>query len=212
MGTTVFPFTVRGREPDERYFPIESVSNPEGDGGTLYRRLRAKRFGIRNAELIFPDTVASKSFADWDTFWETTLSGGIDSFLYAARRPIYRIVSGEAAGTASGGGGETFTTVRKFIHHTDFGESATTLVVKVDGVAQTLTTDYTVSGNGTAPTITTTASFDTGAVTFDYEFYFQVFGYLLRTADLVPGASLSSPGTDRVVLDMIEQASGGSLA
>ena len=204
MGTAVFPFTMRGAQLDEHYAQILTQTDPLNVAGRGFRRQRGKRLIVQNAELLFPDTPANKSFADWDTFNETTIEGGSDSFLYASVKPVYRIIEGEAAGTAAGGGGETCATLRKFLN-------ASTLVVKVGGVTQTLTTDYTLAGNFTAPTITTTASFDTGTVTFEYEFYFQMFLTVLRTADLVQGASLSSPGTDKLFLQLTEQDSGGSL-
>jgi hypothetical protein len=108
--------------------------------------------------------------------------------------------------------GETFTTAKKFIHHTDFGESVSTLVVKVAGVVQTLTTDYTVSGNGTAPTITATANMDAGAVTFDYDYYHQVRIRQGGVRQPKRDKGLTNQGVALVSVSIREVVPGGHLA
>lgn len=145
------------------------------------------------------------AYSDWYAFRRDTLEWGVGTCLFKARHAAHRQVDGESLGTAAGGGGETFTTAKKFLN-------ADTLVVYVDGVTQTLTTDYSLSGNNTAPTITTTASFDTGAVTADYEFYYQVYIRQNGVSQLDPDIDLNDQGPTVVAVSIIEERAGGHLA
>lgn len=206
MGTSVFTWHTRyGQFGDG--FASRMDRDEASNGVERVRSYGPSRFVVSALTAIFTDGTSGESLKDFDTFWRTTLSNGTDSFLFKSHTPALFKVEGEAGGTASGGGGETFTTAKKFL-------DASTLVVKVNGATQTLTTDYTVSGNNTAPTITTTASFDTGTVTFEYEFYYQVRatvnGY--STAFLNRGSSLTDPGAQTIQLTMREVVPGGHLA
>ena len=213
MGTSVFTWRTRYGAHASGFEGRHDRS--ESSAGTeRVRAYGAARFVCPTLDAIFTDTTAGASLDTFRTFWITTLVNGADSFLFKDHTPANFKVEGEAGGTSSGApSGETFTTAKKFIAHTDFGESATTLIVKVDGVAQTITTDYTVSGNGTAPTVTATANFDTGAVTFDYSFYYQVRGRgSWATSFLNRGTSLTAPGAQVVSLSLREVRAGGHLA
>lgn len=159
-----------------------------------------------------------------DFFLTHGMSGTV---LYKALLPFFREVAadpaldvnGATAGNSTGASGELFYTRHKYIHHVNFFsedgitvETTSTLKVYVGGVLQTLTTDYTFAGNGTAPVITTTATFDAGVVTFDYEFYHSV----RFTAEPVPaihryGQTLADPGVLRVRISLREDKARGRL-
>jgi len=76
-------------------------------------------------------------------------------------------------------GSETFPLEKKFVN-------ASTVVVKVDGVVDA---NWGLSGNNTAPVITPTGGFATGAVEITYRYYYQVRTgpNPLRGTTLVPG-------------------------
>ncbi|RLA10562.1 MAG: hypothetical protein DRQ59_11660 [Gammaproteobacteria bacterium] len=165
------------------------------------------RYIVSRLTVLLDGVTSGESYADFLTFWKTTIDNGADSFLFKSHTPAEFKVEGEAGGTSSATPvGETFATAAKFL-------DLSTLVVKVAGVEQTLATDYTVSGNNTAPTITATATFDTGAVTFDYEFYYQVrAGGSFVAGFLNRGLSLADPGAQTIPLSLREVRAGGHLA
>lgn len=206
MSTVVFGFAVSGPDLDER--EVYEGALQIGEDGARAARLftPSPRFVSRGGALFFPNasglTVAAlRDFAD-------ARQGFIDSFLYRSAKPELREVVDDARGTHSGGAGTDFFARHKFL-------DAATLVVRVAGVVQVLATDYSFSGNNTAPKITTTASFDSGAVTFSYDYYRQVAFALdpfQGSRMLVPGASLASPGTDRLPFAVDEVRPGGHLA
>lgn len=203
MSTTVFPFAVSAPYAEGLAYPMVVT---EAENGRDVRRLVGSttkpRFVVRQATLVFPNQ-ADQSFKDWIDFYRAR-QGGIDTFLFKAQAPALFYLS-ESRGTSTGAAGETFTTTRKFLN-------ADTLVVKVGDVVQTLTTDYTFSGNNTAPTVTTTNQFDAGTVTLEYEYYYQVY---LSSDPYDPdyvsgGRSLAAPGIQRVVVSMSEAIAGGA--
>ena len=206
MGTAIFTWKTRYGEFTDGF--LSRTDRDESSSGIdRARSLGPSRFVVPSLTVIFTDGTAGESLKDFDTFWRTTLAEGTDSFLFKSHTPAFFKIEAEAGGTASGGGGETFTTVRKFL-------DTSTLVVKVNGTTQTVTTDYSVSLNYTTPMITTTASFDTGTVTLDYEFYYQVRattnGY--GTEFLNRGSSLTDTGAQTMDLSVREWKPGGSLA
>ena len=177
MSTVVFPFQPlhpeAGGNYEEGLEPLDDFGLSRGGRSAVIERADELTFRVRRAVLRLPDNLGNTVASFWAFLDART--GRVDTFLFKAHHAYSRQVQAESIGTAAGGGGETFTTAKKFLHHVDFGESEpTTLVVYVDAVEQVLTTDYTVSLNGTTPTITTTAAFDTGAVTASYEYYHSV--------------------------------------
>jgi len=223
MGTAIFPYRVwyprgadlAGHGPTPRMLGAVTES-----GIDIVRLLDpAPPFVIPEAVIVLDgttdDALQAHTYASYRTWMGTTTSWGATSCLFKALYAVDREVSGESIGTATGGGGgvgETFTLAKKFVHHTDFGESVSTLVVKVVGVVQTLTTDYTVSGNGTAPTITATATMDAGVVTADYEFYHQVRIRHLDVRQPKRDKGLANPGIVFASVSIREVVPGGHLA
>lgn len=207
MSTELFGFSVSGPDLDE--WPVYEGTLQIGDDGARAARVFSPsgRFRSRGGALFFPNA-SGLSVADLLDFCNDR-QGFLDSFLYESAVPALREVSDDARGTHAGGAGVDFLARHKFL-------DASTLVVKVAGVVQAGGgADYTFSGNNTAPKITTTASFDVGAVTFSYRFRHQVAFTLDPFAGsrvLVPGASLSSPGTHRLPFAVDEIVAGGSLA
>lgn len=205
MGTSTFDFRVmRGGGYEEGYEPRTERTDPVS-GPLRTRALDATPRFVAGPAAIILDGSDGHTYGDWLDFYATIEYGG-DSFLYKAKsRARHYEVDDESAGTASGGGGEEFALDKVFI-------DADTLVVKIGGTVQTLTTDYTFSGNNTAPKITTTASADTGAVTLDYEFYHQVVLQELGggTAYRID-RGLAVPGAHTVVVEFREAKAGGHL-
>lgn len=203
MGTTLFSFRLlRSGEYDERLVP--RVETSVAESGTEYVRLldSVPRLEAGPAIVVL-DGTTSHTYKDWEDFL-SGISYGATSFLYSALKAKYNEVADEALGTAAGGGGETFALDRKFI-------DSASLVVKAAGVVQVLTTDYTFSGNNTAPLITTTAAFDTGAVTASYRYYHQVRLSVLRTSYPNPDRNLRDQGLHQVEVSFREVTPGGSL-
>lgn len=87
-------------------------------------------------------------------------------------------------------GTETFALARKFVN-------AATIAVTVDGAPES---DWTLSGNNTAPLITPGGTFPTGDVVVTYRFYYQVQpGPIpLRSQLIVPGAKPAQASTVEV--------------
>lgn len=207
MGTTVFPFRIHTPgEPTgiSEGVRVRAMSETIAEDGTIFARSLDSygRYGLSGV-VILTDNDASAGFDNWHSFMDT-ISDGADTCLVKAVRFDLYTVTDEAAGTASGGGGEEFALARKFI-------DSSTLVVKIGGVTQTLTTDYTFSGNNTAPLVTTTASADTGAVLLSYEYYYQCFVRPQSGTVSVVGTSLTN-GMVLVPVTATEQTPGGSYA
>lgn len=165
MSTTVFPFRFLDKDAGGDYAgtlaSLDEMEQSQGGFTAVVARASRTRFEAAGT-LILPDIAGYKASDFW-AFWDAR-SGRVDTFLFKAQEAYLRMVSGEAGGTHAGGAGVDFALDMRHI-------DATTLVVKVAG---TLTTDYTFSGNDTAPKITSTANMGTGAVTFDYEYYMPV--------------------------------------
>jgi len=167
------------------------------------------RYVMPNARIIL-DGTSGHTYADWRSFYKDTALWGAESVLVKPHLKTLHLVEDESIGTVSGAA-ETFALDSKFVHHTDFSENFSTLEIKVAGVVQTLTTDYTVSLNGTTPTITSTASMDTGAATATYERYFQC--YVEQTGNPLQ-RRLDDDGKEAVVevpIRITERQPGGYL-
>lgn len=168
MSTEVFPFRfldeAAGGDYAGNLVSLDEMETSQGGFTAVVARASRRQF-VAAGTLILPD-IAGYDASDFWAFWDAR-SGRVDTFLFKAQEVYLRMVSGEAAGTHGGGAGADFALDMRHI-------DSATLVVKVAGVIQTLTTDYTFSGNNTAPKITSTANLDSGAVTFDYEYYMPV--------------------------------------
>ena len=166
MSTTVFPFrmSVRTERYEEWRDPRHVVTEAENGKEFVLALDAAARLVASGAVVLSGAT--DHAYSDWEDF-HAALDYGADSCLYQCHRAAFREVADEALGTHSGGAGVDFALDSKFVE-------ADTLVVEVAGVRQVLTTDYTFSGNNSAPKITSTANLDSGAVVASYRFYHQV--------------------------------------
>lgn len=212
MSTSVCYFRIRwtGAINEGDQPRIESTTS---QSGIIRRRIvdSTARYVMPNARIVLKGD-SGHTYDDWRTWYKNTALWGAESVLIKPHLATLYVVSDESIGTVSGAA-ETFALDSKFVHHTDFSETATTLVVKVAGVVQTLTTDYTVSGNGTAPIITSTASMDTGAATASYERYFQC--YIEQTGEPTvrrPGQGDNAKDVVEVPVSIMERQPGGHLA
>lgn len=108
-----------------------------------------------------------KTVEDLQQFFRTVRGGALPFKFKDPLTELYYKVTLEAVGTGDGVEDE-FLLDMKYIDES-------TLLVYVDGVLQTLTTHYSVSGNESAPKITfVTPPPNTHAVTATYEFYMPV--------------------------------------
>ena len=205
MGTEVFPF--RFHVADYSEGPAPRHYTTESEGGTRYVRSLDATGRFVAAGTVILDGSEDHTYNDWLTFYETTVDFGATSFLFKAVRAAHSKVDGEAAGDATGAADEEFDFDKKFVDEDS-------LVVYSDGIKQTLTTDYTVSTPLASGHITTTASFDAGAVTFDYDWYHQVrFGPEVFATDILTrDTSLADQGAHAVHVTLYEVTPGGSDA
>jgi hypothetical protein len=229
MSNVVFPFTLT-RLAEAESIPseghqAENFLNFARDLASL-PQLRVEgiaQFGpdTPNANAEHVIMAAAKTAKDFRDFW--IARGMSDTFFYFPAHAEFGQVLTEAAlqsdhtttaGNATGAADELFYTSAKYVSHTDWSESASSLLVYSGGVLQTITTDYTVSGNGTAPVITTTANFDAGAVTFSYSFY-RVVRFRSQLAPTFPGGpsvdTLGTPVVKEIPVVLIEDKPGGYL-
>lgn len=167
MSNVVFPFTVSRPYAERR---VVSTAGRELGGGLVVRRDEFGSPGWRFAarfKVSLPR--GGQTIDDWDDFVEARL--GADTFLFQAHRTQNKTVTDEAVGTGDGST-VVFALDKKHI-------DSTSLVVKVAGATQTGGgTDYTFSGNNTAPIVTFEAgSTPSGgqAVTATYDFYYPVY-------------------------------------
>lgn len=207
MSTSVFPFLFLAPEAGgdfaESYVPVDEYEESQGGRGAAIARAASLRYAAAGT-CILPDNSGNVPTDFW-TFLAAR-SGRVDSFLFKGHGAAFRISHNESLGTAAGGGGETFALDYKFV-------DSTTLRVFVGGVEQALTTDYSLSGNNSAPIITTTASFDTGTVTAYYEFYQTVrFAEMPRAQPRTGGAvSYGQQEIAAFTLALVETSPGARL-
>jgi len=202
----VFPFRLRlpelssaseGEEP-------RLLDTTAEDGKRFARSLDPDaRFTIPRAEVIATDSDATTSHAAFRAFMRS-IAWGADTCLVKAILPAHFIVEDEGSGVSGGGAGDEFTLEKRYID-----ESA--LVVKVDGTPVDAA-DYDFADNNTAPKVTTKAGFPSGAVRFDYEYYYE--GYVRArpaTALTIGARTLASPGVTIVQISFEERVPGGYL-
>mgnify|MGYP002622433449 CR=1 FL=1 len=167
MSNTVFPFTVFRPYSENR--ATDTVGTDRNGGLTTRRAKWGDSPGwLFVAEFTVRLPYNSQSIDDWDDFIEAR-EGAKDTFLFKAKRTQNYVVTDEAVGT--GDGSTTVFALDK--KHLD----SSTLVVKVNAVTKTGGgTDYTFSGNNTAPILTFNVAPTAGhAVTASYEFYMPVW-------------------------------------
>lgn len=217
MSTATFGFQFlhpeAGGRYDEGLVSVDAYQRSEGGRTAVLARATKTQF-VAEGTVQLPDNAGNKPSDFW-TFWDAR-QGRVDTFLFKAKYAYNFLIDAESLGTATGAtAGETFTPSMKYVHHTDFAESATTLVVKSGGVVQVLTTDYTVTLNGTTPTVTTTASFDAGAVTATYEFWTPVRFRIPRpstTPVVYPVPTWSAQETVQITVQFEEEFPGARFA
>jgi hypothetical protein len=192
MSTTVFPFRFT-TQPKACEYPTFHTRITAGNEGSDQR---AADYGadfklVAIGSIRLPQSSTGKTLADWLAFVEGLL-GQYDSCLYKPFTERYFKVTAEALGSS----GTVFPLLSKYI-------DASTLVVKKAGVTLTLTTDYTFSGNNTAPTVTLLVAAGGNAITANYERYFPMF----LTSDgnePVLASSKSTDATRNVRIDNVE--------
>lgn len=211
MSIVVFPFQFLHPDAGGNYFEtritLDEFERSQGGRAAVVARATHRLFAVTPSILLLPDNAGNDPSDFWN-FWDDR-TGRVDTFLFKAQYAHNRQITGESLGTAAGGGGEQFFLDLKHI-------DAATLVVKSAGVVQTLTTDYTFAGNNTAPAITTTATFDPGAVTADYEFYMPVRFTMAEpdgeTVRYGGGVNLAAQEYVRLVVAMEEDRPGARYA
>lgn len=164
MSNVVFPFTLSRPYAERR---VTSTAGRQLGGGLVVVR---DEFGSPGWRFMASFKVSlprgGQTVDTWDDFVEARL--GADTFLFMAHRTQNKTVTAEAVGT--GDAVETVFALDK--KHID----ASSLVVYLGSTQQTGGgTDYTFSGNNTAPIVTfNSPPGGSVAVTADYNFYFPV--------------------------------------
>lgn len=220
MSTVVFPFHFQKRHDYiEELFSLDDFERSVGGRSAVVARAGDRMFRVANAVLTLPDktedlqaTPEANTPASFEAFVEAR-NGRVDTFLYRALEAHHRQVADGALGTGDGS-----TTVFAFSDGTDLHKhlDLTTLVVKVDGVVKAITTDYTVSGNDSDPTITFLAApGNTLAITVDYIFYMPVrFSAIAKSRILRKRGTddLDNPEVVQLVVSLEEDAPGMRFA
>ncbi len=195
--------------------PIDAMETHGSESVQVYTRSMATHEQIAiNARATFgpgsPNAIAGNTYAILRAFKKSHLA---DTFLFQCVHAEHREVLLGSLGT-----GDTSTTVFAFSDGTNLHKylDLTTLKVYVNGVLQTITTHYTVSGNYTDPTITFVSAPAAVALTVSYEYYrlFQFASDLALVHPRGAGAAetLASPGIKRVAFSLIEDSAGASYA
>lgn len=165
MSNTVFPFVVL--RPYVYPAQHETTRQELNNGYTLVRA-EFSSYGRYRVGFRTRLPYSSETNETWQAFLRT-MQGGMDMFLFKDRKTelFYKRTS-EAVGTGDG----STTAFALDCKHID----SSTLAVTKNGVAQTGGgTDYTFSGNNTAPIITFNSAPTAGhAIVATYEFYMPV--------------------------------------
>jgi len=182
MSNTVWPFTIR-RPYSER--ATHNTTRLGLNNGREVRRVEFGSYGQFIAEGGIRVPMNSQTIATWHAF-VTTMQGGYDSFLYKPHLDVFKKVTLEAVGTGDG-------TTTAFTLDSKHIDSSTLLVYKATVLQTGGGTDYTFSGNNTAPTVTFNSAPTLGqAIEATYERYYPV---VFVDDDLVP-RDLSLTGVD----------------
>lgn len=202
MSNTVWPFSFS--RPYSEFESTETTAIALNNG-VESRRAEFGTYGKFTIRGRVRLPMNSQTAADWYTFVRAR-QGAYDPFLVSAHFTRHNTVTDEAVGTGDG------STLAFELDMKHINES--TLVVKVAGSTQTLTTHYTVSGNNTAPTVTFLSAPTGGqAVTATYSYYYPM---RFATDELVP-RDLHLTGSDSTaVIDvnvtLVETAPGAHRA
>ena len=185
MSTTVFPFRftqVNVGDYDEHLLDLDDFTRSRGGRAAAIARASRPLFravgAVRLPQKRGPTTLNP---SDLWTFREDTGSGRTGTWLYLAEHAAHREVVKGALGTGDGAT-KVFafsdgTDLHKYIASADFTYGITsdtdveTVAVYVNGVLQAAS-GYTVTSNGTDPTVTfTVAPTNTHAITVSYLYY-----------------------------------------
>lgn len=208
MSNTVFPFRFLDKDAGGDYagtlVAVDEIEAAQGGRTAVIARASKTQFAAAGT-LILPDKAGNKASDFW-VFWDAR-QGRVDTFLFAAPEAYLSWADAEAVGTHAGG----VVAYTLDMRHID----AATLRVFVAGVEQTLTTDYSFSGNDVAPTITTTGSFDNGAITAEYRYRMPVRFAMDRPRPRLLRLGLPSWADQEAVaisVELIEDRPGGRFA
>jgi len=232
MSTAIFPFEFF-REAGGRYAEsleeLDDFTRSRGGRTAVLARADSPMFRASGAIRVPQERgVNTLNASDmWD--FRSDRSGRADTFLYLAVHAAHRLVDGGSLGT--GDNSETAfafsdgTSLHKFIAHGDFTFGVTsetddnTLLVYLDGTLQTEGggSDYTVSGNGTDPTVTfASAPGNNVAITVDYTYYqsvrFAETAMQPRTLVAKPFGDLDSQETAEFRVGLEEDRPGARYA
>lgn len=170
MGTAVFPYVLQ-RAGAREFLEFKTAIHEQGGGRRIAQKIRASGEFVARGRLLFPNP--GGTYAAFDTFWKTHF-GAFESFLYAAGSAHLRFQGDSFVATT---GQTDFDAARRFV-------KTAGLVVKKNGVVQTLTTHYTlenesggayVLGTSTKLVVAFVNAPGNGVtVTLDYDFYYPV--------------------------------------
>jgi len=137
VSAAVFPFTFLRRGFVE-YLSFRTAVDEMGGGRRVTQKLHAAGELVARGTLLFPNK--GGSYADFTAFWAARF-GAFEAFLYRAQdRGAAQMIDGLTAVAAQ----VDFTATRRYV-------DTATLVVRKNGVVQTLTTHYTLqNGSGGA--------------------------------------------------------------
>ena len=212
--TPKFLHTEQGGRYSEDLVTLDAFERSQG-GDTAVLNLASARKFVMEGLLQLPDSNAPtpNDPSDFWDFWEAR-SGRADTFLYKALSAEMHIVTGGALGTGDGS-----TKVFAFSGGTDLHKhiDASTLKVYDAGVLQTLTTDYTVSGNDSDPTITfVVAPAEDNVLTVTYEYYMPVRFAMARPRAQMRSMPATTTASDQelvqITVQMEEDTAGARYA
>lgn len=166
MSVVVFPYPVIR---PYSYPPHHSTTRQELNNGNNVVRAELPSYGQYRVKLRIrlPDSTGTYTNETWQAFLRSR-QGAKDPFLFKDRlTALFHTQTLEAVGTGDG----VTTALPLDMVYVD----ASTLLVYKDGVLKALTSDYTFSGNNSAPVITFNSAPANGVViTATYDFYMPV--------------------------------------
>lgn len=206
----IWPFAFLRRGYKER--PAFATYETPGPGRRVVQRLAAASTLVVEGAVLFPN--AGGDYADFRAWW-IARQGAFEAFLFKPQnRGEAAALDESTAATAQ----VDFDASRRYV-------DASTLVVKKNGVTQTLTTHYTLTNGsggayalGTSPKLTVrfvSAPGNGAEVTLGYEFYAPMrhVGDDLEGIEIHAGGAGAAGTADRVVMvSMRETGPGFSYA
>jgi len=171
MSSAIWPFTFQRRGFRER-LSYRNAGHEQGAGRMVVQKLHAAGTLLVDGELLFPNDSGS-TWAALQAFWENRY-GSYDTFLYKAQDAGNATIADSFTAVAAQ---TDFDCTRRYV-------DTSTVVVKKNGVTQTLTTHYTLENEsggayvlGTSTKLVVAFGSAPGAgvtVTIDGEFYYPV--------------------------------------